>query len=153
MKGDANLVARQNEIRKNRELVKEYVHEFISEITLHRMTKLWSLVIVHFIDGGEMWGTVKNARYRKDEMFYDPLLCSCPEYTSWFLNNQDLSLTYDKETRTITYNGQSEILNADYGHGVVEAGTYTPEEFNTILKSVGWIGSYPPYQFEKQSKR
>lgn len=153
MKGDANLVARQNEIRENRELVKEYVHEFISEITLHRMTKLWSLVIVHFIDGGEMWGTVKNARYRKDEMFYDPLLCSCPEYTSWFLNNQDLSLTYDKETRTITYNGQSEILNADYGHGVVEAGTYTPEEFNAVLKSVGWIGSYPPCQFEKQSKR
>lgn len=153
MKGDANLVARQNEIRKNRELVKEYVHEFISEITLHRMTKLWSLVIVHFIDGGEMWGTVKNARYRKDEMFYDPFYCACLEYTSWFLNNQDLSLTYNRDTKTITYNGQSEILNADYGHGVVEAGTYTPEEFNTILKSVGWIGSYPPYQFEKQSKR
>ena len=149
MKGDANLMARQNEIRKNRELVKEYVHEFISEITLHRMTKLWSLVIVHFVDGGEMWGTVKNARYRKEEMFYDPFCCSCPEYTSWFLNNQDLSLTYNRETKTITYNGQSEILNTDYGHGVVEAGTYTPKEFNAILKSLRWIGSYPPYQFEK----
>ena len=149
MKGDANLMARQNEIRKNRELVKEYVHEFISEITLHRMTKLWSLVIVHFVDGGEMWGTVKNARYRKEEMFYDPFYCSCPEYTSWFLNNQDLSLTYNRETKTITYNGQSEILNTDYGHGVVEAGTYTPKEFNAILKSLRWIGSYPPYQFEK----
>lgn len=153
MKRDANLVARQNEIRENKELVEEYVHEFISKITLHRMTKLWSLVIVHFVDGGEMWGTVKNARYRKDEMFYDPFYCTCPEYTSWFLNNQDLSLTYDRETKTITYNGQSEILNADYGHGVVEAGTYTPEEFNAVLKSVGWIGSYPPYQFEKQNKR
>lgn len=153
MKRDTNLVARQGEIRKNKELVKEYVHEFISEITLHRMTKLWSLVIVHFVDGGEMWGTVKNARYRKDEMFYDPFYCACPEYTSWFLNNQYLSLTYNRETKTITYNGQSEILNADYGHGVVEAGTYTPEEFNAVLKSVGWIGSYPPYQFEKQKKR
>lgn len=149
MKGDANLMARQNEIRENRELVKEYVHEFISEITLHRMTKLWSLVIVHFVDGGEMWGTVKNARYRKEEMFYDPFYCSCPEYTSWFLNNQDLSLTYNRETKTITYNCQSEILNTDYGHGVVEAGTYTPKEFNAILKIVRWIGSYPPYQFEK----
>ena len=153
MRGESALMARQEEIRHDRALVKEYVNDFISMITLFRMTKLWSLVVVRFIDGGEMWGTVKNARYRKDEMFYDPLLCSSPEYTSWFLNNQDLSLTYDKETRTITYNGQSEILNADYGHGVVEAGTYTPEEFNAVLKSVGWIGSYPPCQFEKQSKR
>ena len=81
-------------------------------------------------------------------MFYDPALCSCPEYPSWFLNNQDLSLTYDKEAKTITYNGKSELYNTDFGQGVLEAGTYTPEEFNEILTNVGWIGSYPPYQFE-----
>ena len=109
MKSNSNLMARQNEIRTDRTLVKEYVNEFISEITIHRMSKLWSLVIVHFIDGGEMWGTVKNFRYKKTEMFYDPALCSCPEYPSWFLNNQDLSLTYDKEAKTITYNGKSEL--------------------------------------------
>ena len=148
MKSNSNLMARQNEIRTDRTLVKEYVNEFISEITIHRMSKLWSLVIVHFIDGGEMWGTVKNFRYKKTEMFYDPALCSCPEYPSWFLNNQDLSLTYDKETKKITYNGKSELYNTDFGQGVIEAGTYTPEEFNEILTNVGWIGSYPPYQFE-----
>lgn len=148
MKSNSNLMARQNEIRTDRTLVKEYVNEFISEITIHRMSKLWSLVIVHFIDGGEMWGTVKNFRYKKTEMFYDPALCSCPEYPSWFLNNQDLSLTYDKEAKTITYNGKSELYNTDFGQGVIEAGTYTPEEFNEILTNVGWIGSYPPYQFE-----
>ena len=109
MKSNSNLMARQNEIRTDRTLVKEYVNEFISEITIHRMSKLWRLVIVHFIDGGEMWGTVKNFRYKKTEMFYDPALCSCPEYPSWFLNNQDLSLTYDKEAKTITYNGKSEL--------------------------------------------
>ena len=148
MKTDTNLMAKQNEIRTDRTLVKEYVNEFISEITLHRMTKAWSLVIVHFIDGGEMWGTMKSCRYSKDEMFYDSMLCSCPEYKSWFLNNQDLSLTYDKETKTITYNGKSELYNTDFGQGVIEAGTYTPDEFNEILTNVGWIGSYPPYQYE-----
>ena len=148
MKTNSNLITRQNEIRTNRTLVKEYVNEFISEITTHRMTKTWSLVIVHFIDGGEMWGTVKNSRYKKEEMFYDPMLCSCPEYTSWFLNNQDLSLTYNPQTRNITYNGKSEIFNVDYGQGVIEEGTYTPDEFNEIITKVGWIGSYPPYQYE-----
>ena len=117
-------MARQKEIRTDRTLVKEYVNEFISEITIHRMSKLWSLVIVHFIDGGEMWGTVKNFRYKKTEMFYDPALCSCPEYPSWFLNNQDLSLTYNKEEKTITYNGKSELYSTDFGQGVIEAGTY-----------------------------
>ena len=112
------------------------------------MTKTWSLVIVHFIDGGEMWGSVKNSRYKKEEMFYDPMFCSCPEYTSWFLNNQDLSLTYNPQTRNITYNGKSEIFNVDYGQGVIEAGSYTPDEFNEIITKVGWIGSYPPYQYE-----
>lgn len=149
MRSESVLMARQDEIKYDRALVKEYVNDFISMITLYRMTKLWSLVVVRFIDGGEMWGTVKNARYKKDEMFYDPFYTSCPEYTSWFLNNQDLSLSYDKETKTITYNGKSEILNADYGNGVVKAGTYTPEEFDIILKKVKWIGSYPPYQYEK----
>lgn len=150
VKEDTNLRTRQREIKKNRELLKEYVEKFITEITLYRMTKLWSLVIVHFFDGGEMWGTVKNARYKKDELFYDPMYCQCVEYQSWFLNNDEKSLTYDNEAKTITYNGQSKIYNVDYDRkGVIlRAGTYTPEEFNTMLKAAGWIGSYPPYQFE-----
>ena len=64
------------------------------------------------------------------------------------MNNQDLSLTYNPQTRNITYNGKSDIFNTDYGQGVIEAGTYTPDEFNEILTRVGWIGSYPPYQYE-----
>lgn len=150
VKEDANLRTRQREIKKNRELLKEYVEKFITEITLYRMTKLWSLVIVHFFDGGEMWGTVKNARYKKDELFYDPMYCQCVEYQSWFLNNDEKSLTYDNDTKTITYNGQSKIYNVDYDRkGVIlRGGTYTPEEFNKMLAAAGWIGSYPPYQFE-----
>lgn len=150
VKEDTNLRTRQREIKKNRELLKEYVQKFITEITLYRMTKLWSLVIVRFFDGGEMWGTVKNARYKKDELFYDPMYCQCVEYQSWFLNNDEKSLTYDNDAKTITYNGQSKIYNVDYDRkGVIlRAGTYTPDEFNTMLASAGWIGSYPPYQFE-----
>lgn len=150
VKEDTNLRTRQREIKNNRVLLKEYVQKFITEVTLYRMTKLWSLVIVHFFDGGEMWGAVKNARYKKDELFFDPMYCQCVEYQSWFLNNDEKSLTYDNEAKTITYNGQSKIYNVDYDRkGVIlRAGTYTPEEFSTMLKAAGWIGSYPPYQFE-----
>ena len=81
-------------------------------------------------------------------MFYDPLKFSNPEYTSWFLNNQDLSLTYDNKSKTITYNGNSSLYNTDFGQGVIKAGTYTPDEFNEVLTNVGWIGSYSPYKFE-----
>lgn len=148
IKTNTTLKTRGNEIRENRTLVKEYVNLFINEVTIHRMTNTWSLVIVHFIDGGEMWGTLKNKRYKKEEMFYDFILCSCPEYMSWFLGNSDLSLTYNKEEKTITYNGKSELYNTGVGQGGIEAGTYTPDEFNEILHKTGWIGSYPPYQFE-----
>ena len=149
IKASTSLTARVSEIRENRTLVKEYVNLFINEITIHRMTNVWSLVIVQFIDGGEMWGTIKNKRYKKEEMFYDLLLCTSPEYTSWFLGNNDLSLTYNKEEKTITYNGKSELYNTGVGQGGIEAGTYTPDEFNEILHKTGWIGSYPPYQFEQ----
>ena len=148
MKSNTNLLTKQHEIRTNRTLIKEYVNEFINEITIHRMSKKWSLVIIHFLDGGEMWGTIKNSRYKKSEMFYDPLKFSNPEYTSWFLNNQDLSLTYDNKSKTITYNGNSNLYNTDFGQGVIKAGTYTPDEFNEVLTNVGWIGSYSPYKFE-----
>ncbi len=149
MKENKSMGARQHEIRNDRNLVKEYITQFVEDITIYKMSKLWSLVIVHLIDGGEFWGTVKTARYKKEEMFYDELFCSCPEYKSWFLNNSEHCFSYNKEDKSITYNGKSDIYT-DSRHGLtpLAVGTYTPEQFDEELKRANWIGSFPPYQFE-----
>ena len=51
-----------------------------------------------------MWGTIKCARYKKEEMFYDELHCHYGvEFQGWLLNNTEHCFSYDKSTRIITY--------------------------------------------------
>jgi DNA invertase Pin-like site-specific DNA recombinase len=149
MKRNKSLGTRQHEIMNDRNLVKEYISQFVENITIYKMSKLWSLVIVHLIDGGEFWGSVKTARYKKEEMFYDETFCSCPEYKSWCLNNSEHCFSYNKEDKSITFNGESEIYTKSFNKiPPLTIGTYTPEQFDEELKRTGWIGSFPPYQFE-----
>ena len=64
------LINKMDEIRKNRDLVKTMVDEYIDKITIFRLHELWLLVVVSYKGGEEMWGTIKCARYKKEEMFY-----------------------------------------------------------------------------------
>lgn len=78
------LINKMDEIRKNRDLVKTMVDEYIDKITIFRLHELWLLVVVSYKGGEEMWGTIKCARYKKEEMFYDELHCHYGvEFQGW----------------------------------------------------------------------
>ena len=88
--------------------------------------------------------TIKNARYKKDELFYDEMVCHYGiEFKTWIINNNDHSFTYDKDNQTVCYNGRSPI------YPQLHAGVFTYDEFNNMLSDSGWIGSYPLYAFEE----
>ncbi len=59
------LINKMDEIRKDRNLVKTMVDEYIDKITIFRLHELWLLVVVSYKGGEEMWGTIKCARYKK----------------------------------------------------------------------------------------
>ena len=139
-----NIKDKIDEIRQNKELVKAMVDEYIENITIYKIHKLWNLVIVHYTNGAESWGTIKNAKYKKDEMFFDEAFCHYGvEFKTWVINNNDHSFTYDKDNQLVHYNGKSEI------HRQLQKGTYTYDEFHNMLVENEWIGSFPLYAYEE----
>lgn len=139
-----NIKDKIDEIRQNKELVKAMVDEYIENITIYKIHKLWNLVIVHYTNGAESWGTIKSARYKKDEMFFDEAFCHYGvEFKTWVINNNDHSFTYDKDNQLVHYNGKSEI------HRQLQKGTYTYDEFHNMLVENEWIGSFPLYAYEE----
>lgn len=139
-----NIKDKIDEIRQNKELVKAMVDEYIEDVTIYKIHKLWNLIIVHYTNGAESWGTIKNARYKKDEMFFDEAFCHYGmEFKTWIINNDDHSFTYDKDNQQVHYNGMSNIYKQ------LPSGTYTYEEFHNLLDENGWIGSYPLYAYEE----
>lgn len=141
-----NIKDRMHEIRQNRELVKAMMDEYIQRITIYKIHKLWNLIIVEYVNGSEAWGTIKNARYKNEESFYDELLCHYGiEFKTWIINNDEHTFVYNKDTHAIIYNGKSSIYHN------IEKGEYSFEEFQQLLDAKGWIGSYALYDFEAQS--
>ena len=139
-----NIKDKIDEIRQNKELVKAMVDEYIEDVTIYKIHKLWNLIIVHYTNGAESWGTIKNARYKKDEIFFDEAFCHYGmEFRTWVINNNDHSFTYDKDNQLVHYNGKSEIYRQ------LLEGTYTYEEFDNMLVENDWIGSYPLYAYEE----
>lgn len=140
----SNIKDKIDEIRQNKEVVKAMVDEYIEDITIYKIHKLWNLIIVHYTNGAESWGTIKNARYKKDETFIDEAFCHYGiEFRSWIINNNDHAFTYDKDNQTVHYNGNSDIYRQ------LHAGTYTYEEFDNMLVENDWIGSFPLYAYEE----
>lgn len=141
-----NLKDKMNEIWNSKELVKSMIDEYINKILVYRIHPLWNLIIVRYNNDTEFWGTIKNARYKYQEMFYDPLLCQHGiEFQAWIINNSSHCFHYDKVKHTVTYDGTCDIYSG------IPKGTHTFDEFNKILLDAGWIGSYPLYDYENQS--
>ena len=140
----SNIKDKIDEIHQNKELVKAMVDEYIEDVTIYKIHKLWNLIIVHYTNGAESWGTIKNARYKNNETFFDEAYCHYGiEFRSWIINNNDHSFTYDRDNQTVHYNGKSEIYRQ------LQEGTYTYEEFDNMLVENDWIGSYPLYAYEE----
>ena len=122
------------------------IDEYIDRIVIYKIHPMWNLVVVKYNNGSEFWGTVKAARYRNDEMFFDEMVCKHGiEFQAWIINNSDHCFSYDKKKHTISYNGNNDIYSA------IPKGTYTYEELDKVLHETNWIGSFPFYDFENQS--
>lgn len=140
-----NTHERMNEIRQNKDLVKSMIDEYVERIIIYKIHPMWNLIIIRYNNDVEMWGTIKSARYKKEEMFYDPLLCRYGvEFKTWALNNSEHCFNYDSKEHTISFNGKSTIYTN------LPIGTYNYEEFHNILTDKEWIGSYPFFKYESQ---
>lgn len=141
-----NLTDKMDEIWQNKDIVKSMIDEYIDRIVIYKIHPMWNLVVVKYNNGSEFWGTVKAARYRNDEMFFDEMVCKHGiEFQAWIINNSDHCFSYDKKKHTISYNGNNDIYSA------IPKGTYTYEELDKVLHETNWIGSFPFYDFENQS--
>lgn len=140
-----NLYNKMQEIRANKELVKQLVDEYIDVIQVFRIDKNWNLIVIKYSNNVEIWGTIKAARYKNDEMFFDEITCKNGiEYISWCIDNTEHCFSYNKDTHMISYNGNSQIeLYKDF-----VASEYTYQQFNDLLVRTENLNSYPLYQFE-----
>jgi len=142
---NTNLYARMHNIRKDRGLIKTMVDEYIDEIIIYRMHKLWFLVIVRYKNGVELWGKLKSARYKNDELFFDELLSQYGvEFQTWIIDNTDKSFAYDRERKLILYNGQSESYKD------LERGEYDYDRMNQYMIESQWMGAFPLYLYEEK---
>lgn len=142
-----NTHEKMNEIRQNKDLIKSMIDEFIERIIIYKIHPMWNLVIIQYNNDVEMWGTIKAARYKKEEMFFDPFLCRYGiEFKTWVLNNGEHCFSYDKNKHTITFNGNSSIyIN-------LPKGTYDYEGMQNLLTEKEWIGSYPFFKYEESTE-
>ena len=142
-----NTHDKMNEIRQNKDLIKSMIDEFIERIIIYKIHPMWNLVIIQYKNDVEMWGTIKAARYKKEEMFFDPFLCRYGiEFKTWVLNNGEHCFSYDKNKHTITFNGNSSIYTN------LPKGTYDYEGMQNLLTEKEWIGSYPFIKYEESTK-
>ena len=100
------------------------------------------MVIINYKFGGEIWGTIKQQKYKDSELFISDL-SSEKEYKTWIVVNLDNKFTYNKDNKTITCNDGSEYMQD------VKPGTYTFNEFQKELERTNNIGSFPFYYYEK----
>ena len=139
MQSHVNILAKQEEILADKNIVSEYVNEFIKAIVTYRIAKIWTLVVIQFVDGSEFWGLGKNARYKVCEMRYYHDQDRDTEYYTWVIDNSAHLLSVDKDTG---------IISVKPGFDGFISGEYSFAEFDQMVREKGCYGYYSEYQFE-----
>ena len=62
------------------------------------------------------------------------------------MNNTEHCFSYDRENKIINYDGKSLVYKE------FEEGTYNYEAFDKMIKTTGWMGSFPFYDYEHANK-
>lgn len=137
-----NLYSKMNEIREDKVLIKDMINEYIERIIVYRIDKIWNLIVIKFYSNIELWGTIKAARYKNDEIYYNADFCKYGnEYKAWCIDNTEHCFDYDKVTRKVLYNGKSNLYKN------FKAGEYNFEDFNKLLVETDNLNSYPLYVY------
>ncbi len=143
---DTNLYTKMHDVRADRGLIKTMVDEYIENIILYRMHKLWFLVVIKYKNGVELWGRIKNARYKNDELFYDEFCCKYGvEFQTWVIDNTNHSFCYDKKRKIIVFSGGNDL------YPDLEPGEYDYERMNQYMMDSQNMGSFPLYLYEDLS--
>ncbi len=106
--------------------------DFSNRIDTQRRTAVY----VRFVDGSERWGTIKNVRYAKKEVKRDGEYRYTMGFSGWFINNDRLTISYDKAAHTITEK-QTDGKK-----------TYTFEEYDAIVQERKQTDFFEPYVFD-----
>lgn len=137
-----NLYSKMNEIREDKVLIKDMINEYIERIIVYRIDKIWNFIVIKFYSNFELWGTIKAARYKNDEIYYNADFCRYGiEYKAWCLDNSEHCFNYNKDTHTISYDGKSSIYKN------FKAGEYNFKDFNKLLIETDNLNSYPLYVY------
>ena len=94
-------------IRENKILLKQLTDEYLERVTLYPIFDKYSLVIISFKDGSETWGTIKSAKYKNEEKWFDPTYCKEPHYIYQYWYNDDKSAEYIHANKTVVFKGKT----------------------------------------------
>ena len=140
---NVNLYTQMHDIRGDRGIIKAMVDEYIDEIVVYRMHELWFLIVVKYRNGVELWGKLKKARYRNEELFYDEFLCRYGvEFQTWVIDNTAQTFHYDKARKIIIYDGGNELYSG------LPKGEYDYERMNQYMIESQNMGSFSLYLYE-----
>ena len=132
-----NFHQNQHILRQNKDLLKQMVNQYIDVINIHKVGK-YALIIVKYTTGTELWGTIKLAKYRANEMFFDEIYCHYgQEYISWYVDNSNQEYRYNKDNMTVSYQDNE----------------YTFEEFSEKLREENSLISYPLFTYYISDKK
>ena len=135
IRDEKKLMLKMDEIMADQNRVKEYIHEYVTQIVLYKPDPSWVLVVVNFLDGSERWGTIKSDRYKKSELKNDDLFAE-KKYGCWLVNNDSHRFVFDRESRMFSEIRSGRVL-----------GKYTFEEFDQLTLERGMVGEFSPYEF------
>ena len=62
-KNEKKVIHKMDEIMADQSRVKEYIHDYVTQIVLFKPDDSWVLVVVQFLDVSKRWGTIKTERY------------------------------------------------------------------------------------------
>lgn len=136
IKDEGKMMSKMDEIMADQQRVKEYIHDYVMQVTLYKPDPLWILVSVTFLDGSERWGTIKSEKYRKSELGQRELFAG-RTYSGWQINNDSHKFTYDCKERMFT--------EVKYGRVV---GRYDFGQFDNLVHDRKMLGTFSPYDFD-----
>lgn len=133
-------------LRENKSLLLNMVNQYITQIKVFRCSKLWSLYIIKYYNGKEIWGTIKCARYKKDEILPPNDENEHEQrYISCIIDNSRHEFTYIKESKSVIFHG-SKVGRFSY---LEPEKTYLFEDLYNLIKENGGLGSFPDYLYEE----
>ncbi len=135
-------------IKSNPVLLKELIYKYVTRIELNSLTNRYSLVKVTFIDNLEVWGSIKSAKYRNEEKFWNPTNNGIEMISLFYINNN--TCRYNQNNQTFEYEGGNEDLKG------VENGIYSATDFVNVLYKNDMNISFTDYvynQLQPKQKR